>query len=59
MLSTITVDCENPKKNFDEIALKRCSIMAHQSLNPEEFEAFMNIHNVLIKRRKLQNKPIT
>jgi len=59
MLSTITVNCEDPKKTFDEIALKRCSIMAHQSLNPDEFEAFMGLHNALIERRKLQNQPIT
>lgn len=59
MLSTIIVNCEDSKKAFDEIALKRCSIMAHQSLNPEEFEMFMKVHNVLIKRRKLQNTNIS
>lgn len=32
--------------------------MATQSLNPEEFELFSNVHNVLIDRRRLQNEKI-
>lgn len=58
MDTTIILTCIDPKQSFDEISLKRVSVMAHQSLNPEEFEAFISVHNKLIERRKLQNNPI-
>lgn len=59
MFSTkITIDTEDTKKSFDEIALSRCCVMATQSLNPEEFELFSNVHNILIARRRLQNEKI-
>jgi len=54
----VTTNLKDPKKSFDEISLARCCVMATESLNPEEFEIFMNIHNVLIDRRKLQNDKI-
>ena len=54
----IVPDFKNPKKAFDEISLARCSVMATESLNPQEYDAFMFIHNVLTKRRGLQNKEI-
>jgi hypothetical protein len=54
----ITTDFKDPKKAFDEVALARCCVMATESLNPEEFDYFIKIHNVLIKRRELQNDVI-
>lgn len=54
----IVPDFKDPKRSFDEISLARCCVMATESLNPQEFDAFMFVHNVLIKRRHLQNKEI-
>lgn len=56
--TTITSDMKDPKKSFDEVALARCCCMARESLNPEEFEAFIVAHDALIERRGLQNKGI-
>ncbi|NTU50622.1 MAG: hypothetical protein HGA87_07105 [Desulfobulbaceae bacterium] len=54
----VQTDCLNPKKSFDEVTLARCCAMASESLNPEEFDAFIMVHNVLIERRKLGNAVI-
>lgn len=54
----ITTDTKDPKKSFDEIALARCCVMATESLNPEEFDDYIKVHNVLVDRRKLQNDRI-
>jgi hypothetical protein len=54
----IEQDFKDPKKSFDEISLARCCVMATESLNPEEFDAFILAHNTLIERRRLQNEKI-
>jgi hypothetical protein len=51
----ITTDLVDPKRSFDEIALGRCCAMALASLNPEEFDLFVRVHNVLVERRGLGN----
>jgi hypothetical protein len=56
--TTITTDMKDPKKSFDAISLARCCQMAMESLNPEEFEAFIVVHDTLIERRNMQNKGI-
>jgi len=56
--TNISLDMKDPKKSLDEICLARCCEMAINSLNPAEFDKFINIYNILIKRRSLQNKPI-
>jgi len=53
--TNITTDLKDPKKSFDEISLARCCVMATESLHTDEFDAFMKAHNILIKRRGLQN----
>ena len=54
----ITLNMQDPKKTLDEISLARCRVMGEESLSPEEFEAFIAVHNVLIDRRRLQNEKL-
>ena len=56
--TNITTDFKDPKKSFDEITLARCCVMATESLNPEQFESFMEVYNILVNRRRLQNELI-
>lgn len=54
----ITLNMQDPKKTLDEVSLARCRIMGEESLSPDEFEAFIVCHNLLIERRRLQNEKI-
>ena len=49
----VTTNVVDAKKAFDEVSLARVYVMATESLNPDEFDAFEKAFRPLCERRKL------